>query len=37
MLIGNKIAGQYEYKIRLLSGNDEIDVQSLCERCDMEN
>lgn len=33
MLIENKIVGQYEYNIRLLSGDDEVDVQSLCERC----
>ncbi|HCD44757.1 MAG TPA: N-acetyltransferase [Lachnoclostridium sp.] len=33
LLIGNKIIGQQEYNIRLLSGNDEIDVQNLCERC----
>lgn len=33
MLIGNKIIGQSEYTIRLLSGDDEIDVQDLCERC----
>lgn len=33
MLIGNKIIGNYEYNIRLLSGDDEIDVQALCERC----
>ena len=32
-MIGNKIIGQHEYNIRLLSGDDEIDVQALCERC----
>jgi len=32
-LIGNKIIGQSGYTIRLLSGDDEIDVQDLCERC----
>ncbi len=33
MLIGNKIEGRLEYNIRLLSGDDELDVQALCERC----
>lgn len=33
MLTGNKIIGQHEYDIRLLSGDDETDVQDLCERC----
>lgn len=29
----NKIGDLFEYNIRLLSGDDEIDVQALCERC----
>ncbi|KPU43472.1 acetyltransferase (GNAT) family protein [Oxobacter pfennigii] len=33
MLTGNKVLDNYEYNIRLLSGDDEIDVQALCERC----
>ena len=33
MLTGNKIIGDHAYNIRLLSGNDESDVQALCERC----
>ncbi len=33
MLIENKIIGKYEYNIKQLSGNDEMDVQDLCERC----
>lgn len=33
MLIGSKIIGHSEYNIRLLSGEDEIAVQGLCERC----
>jgi hypothetical protein len=32
-LIGNKVIGKHEYNIRLLSGDDETDVQDLCERC----
>ncbi len=32
-MLGNKIIKQHEYNIRLLSGDDEIDVQDLCERC----
>ncbi len=32
-MIGTKKIGQHEYNIRLLSGDDEIDVQDLCERC----
>lgn len=32
-MIGNKITGRSEYNIRLLSGDDEADVQDLCERC----
>jgi len=32
-LIGNKVIGKHEYNIRLLSGDDETDVQNLCERC----
>lgn len=32
-MMGNKIIGDYEYNIRLLSGDDEIDIQALCERC----
>lgn len=34
MLIeNNKIIGKYEYNIKHLSGDDEMDVQALCERC----
>ncbi len=33
MTIGNIIIGQKEYKIRRLSGENVIEVQSLCERC----
>jgi len=29
----NKITGKHEYNIKQLSGNDEMDVQDLCERC----
>jgi len=32
-LIGNKVIGKQEYNIRLLSGDDETDVQDLCVRC----
>ncbi len=32
-MIGNKITDCSEYNIRLLSGDDEDDVQDLCERC----
>lgn len=30
---GNIITGHSEYNIRLLSGDDEISIQDLCERC----
>lgn len=33
MLTGYKLIGHYKYNIRLLSGDDELDVQALCERC----
>ncbi len=33
MLIKNKIAGNSEYNIRLLSVDDEIEIQGLYERC----
>ncbi|WP_349947561.1 GNAT family N-acetyltransferase [Lacrimispora sp. BS-2] len=32
-MIGNKIIGQHEYNIRLLTGKDESEVQDFCERC----
>ncbi len=32
-MTGSKIIGQYKYNIRRLSGDDDTDVQTLCERC----
>jgi GNAT superfamily N-acetyltransferase len=33
MLTGSKVIGRYKYNIRRLSGDDDTDVQMLCERC----